>query len=267
MATFGDILSGLTISAGQAVRRNAGNSAFEAFTPANVAGSSGEIQFNSLGAFGASSNLTWDSANNKFVVGGAISIRKNGGESRIESGTGQQFFLQGGGNGTSVSGFKISPDVSGGSFELQNLSGYIQQIFRTSGGATVGAFGISAANDCFVENPYNYKIRLIGREFYLQRDASNYAKIDVSSAGVVTFDAVGSSAKFVFSDNVEFSDAKNLVFGTTTGTQIGTASTQKIGFFGVTPITQPTITGTTTQEQIDSIVSVLESLGLANDAR
>jgi hypothetical protein len=33
MADFGDISSGLSIGAGQAVRRNAGNSAFEAFTP------------------------------------------------------------------------------------------------------------------------------------------------------------------------------------------------------------------------------------------
>jgi hypothetical protein len=40
-----------------------------------------------------------------------------------------------------------------------------------------------------------------------------------------------------------FTDATNMIFGTTTGTKIGTATTQKIGFFNATPIVQPT--GTT----------------------
>lgn len=39
-----------------------------------------------------------------------------------------------------------------------------------------------------------------------------------------------------------FSDAANIVVGTTTGTKIGTATTQKIGFFNATPIVQPATT-------------------------
>lgn len=34
-------------------------------------------------------------------------------------------------------------------------------------------------------------------------------------------------------------DAQNIVVGTTTGTDIGTGATQKIGFYGVTPVVQP----------------------------
>lgn len=34
-------------------------------------------------------------------------------------------------------------------------------------------------------------------------------------------------------------DAKNIVVGTTTGTKIGTAESQKIGFFNVTPVVRP----------------------------
>lgn len=34
-------------------------------------------------------------------------------------------------------------------------------------------------------------------------------------------------------------DAQNLIFNTTTGTKIGTATTQKLGFWNVTPIVQP----------------------------
>lgn len=38
MATFGDISYGLSIAAGESVRRNAGNSAFEAYTPGTGGG-------------------------------------------------------------------------------------------------------------------------------------------------------------------------------------------------------------------------------------
>jgi hypothetical protein len=37
-----------------------------------------------------------------------------------------------------------------------------------------------------------------------------------------------------------WSDALNFVFGTTTGTKFGTATTQKIGFWNTTPVVQPT---------------------------
>lgn len=40
--------------------------------------------------------------------------------------------------------------------------------------------------------------------------------------------------------NVEFNDAVNIVLGTTTGTKIGTATSQKLSFYNATPIIQPT---------------------------
>lgn len=39
--------------------------------------------------------------------------------------------------------------------------------------------------------------------------------------------------------NWTFADGKNLAFGTSTGSQIGTAAAQKLGFYGATPIVQP----------------------------
>lgn len=39
---------------------------------------------------------------------------------------------------------------------------------------------------------------------------------------------------------VTFADGINMVFNTTTGTKIGTSTTQKIGFFNATPIVKPT---------------------------
>jgi len=38
---------------------------------------------------------------------------------------------------------------------------------------------------------------------------------------------------------VTLGDASNIAVGTTTGTEIGTATTQKLGFYGATPVVQP----------------------------
>jgi hypothetical protein len=55
--------------------------------------------------------------------------------------------------------------------------------------------------------------------------------------------ATGSAALLavanVFTANQTLSDV-NLILGTTTGTKIGTATTQKLGFFNATPVVQPT---------------------------
>ena len=82
-------------------------------------------------------------------------------------------------------------------------------------------------------------------------DTSNYYKTTVGSTGTVTFDAVGSGAKFVFSDAVEINgsltlSAQNIVTDTTTGMKIGTGTTQKLGFFNATPVTQRTNIGAIT---------------------
>ena len=41
-----------------------------------------------------------------------------------------------------------------------------------------------------------------------------------------------------FNENVTIADGKNIVLNTTTGTKIGTATTQKLGFFNATPVAQ-----------------------------
>lgn len=53
MANFGDILSNLAIPAGQSIRRNAGDTDFEAYTPSGGGGGSGNSITTTL-AFGAS---------------------------------------------------------------------------------------------------------------------------------------------------------------------------------------------------------------------
>lgn len=42
--------------------------------------------------------------------------------------------------------------------------------------------------------------------------------------------------------SITIADGKNIITGTTTGTKIGTATTQKLGFFNATPVVQPNAT-------------------------
>jgi hypothetical protein len=45
---------------------------------------------------------------------------------------------------------------------------------------------------------------------------------------------------FKFSDDIMMLGGENIVLDTSTGTKIGTATNQKLGFFNATPVVQPT---------------------------
>jgi hypothetical protein len=79
------------------------------------------------------------------------------------------------------------------------------------------------------------------------------------------------SAALNLSGNKTVFDGVNLVLGTTSGTKLGTATTQKIGFYNVTPVDQPATvtdpTGGVTQDAeartaINAIIDRLQELGL-----
>jgi hypothetical protein len=72
---------------------------------------------------------------------------------------------------------------------------------------------------------------------------------------------INSSGSFIFAD------AKNIAVGTTTGTKIATATTQKLGFFGTTPVTQPAAVADSTGTgdvvaQLNALLARMRSLGL-----
>ena len=62
-------------------------------------------------------------------------------------------------------------------------------------------------------------------------------------------------------------DAGNIVVGTTTGTKIGTATTQKLGFYNAAPVVQPTAVADATDAasvitQLNALLSRMRDLGL-----
>ncbi len=67
-------------------------------------------------------------------------------------------------------------------------------------------------------------------------NASSSLRLQISAADIIQL----SSSTATFIQGLTISDAKNIVFNTTTGTKIGTGTTQKLAFWNKTPIVQPT---------------------------
>lgn len=82
------------------------------------------------------------------------------------------------------------------------------------------------------------------------------AKVRIASDGKIEFGAGGASAvdtniyrsaantlrtddTFIHNGDVQISDAWNVILASTTGTKIGTATTQKLGFWNATPVVRP----------------------------
>jgi hypothetical protein len=66
---------------------------------------------------------------------------------------------------------------------------------------------------------------------------------------------------------ITVSDGGNVVLGTTTGTKIGTATTQKLGFYNATPVVQPVAVADATDaasaiSQLNALLAHMRTLGL-----
>jgi hypothetical protein len=67
--------------------------------------------------------------------------------------------------------------------------------------------------------------------------------------------------------SITVSDGGNVVLGTTTGTKIGTGTTQKLGFYNATPVVQPTAVADATDAatvitQLNALLAKLRTLGI-----
>ncbi len=89
----------------------------------------------------------------------------------------------------------------------------------------------------------------------LELRTDNTARLTIGSAGTVTLNTTLAA------------DAQNISTDTTTGTKIGTATSQKIGFFNATPAVQPAAVAdatdaASTQDRLNDLLARLRTLGL-----
>ena len=89
----------------------------------------------------------------------------------------------------------------------------------------------------------------------LELRTDNTARLTIGSAGTVTLNTTLAA------------DAQNISTDTTTGTKIGTGTTQKIGFFNATPVVQQAAVAdatdaASTQARLNDLLARLRTLGL-----
>lgn len=73
----------------------------------------------------------------------------------------------------------------------------------------------------------------------IESSAGDIIVIDTTTGAVSITITTSAAAGLVLAGHVTMGDAKNIILNTTTGTKIGTATTQKLGFFNATPVVQP----------------------------
>lgn len=95
-------------------------------------------------------------------------------------------------------------------------------------------------------------IRVPNNSPYYARNAADSANVSLFTCN--TINEMQINAPVRFQSNLAIADGINLIFSTSTGTKIGTATTQKIGFYNATPVVQPANT--------TPLYSTLTTLGL-----
>jgi hypothetical protein len=146
------------------------------------------------------------------------------------------------------------------------------QFVRQDG--TVGTFA-GATSQAVTSNATRYLYLDGTNSWSLTVNTAYPATPHVRLATVVT----GSSTITSITDNRQcfmvcgsIADGVNLTLGTATGTQIGTATTQKLGFYGATPVVQQTMGPATAggswtsveQAMLQTVWNTLRSLGLGS---
>jgi hypothetical protein len=103
-----------------------------------------------------------------------------------------------------------------------------------SGAVARKIVGISGTDDCYL-GPADVSNLAVT---YLSAGTTATIRVNGSSGTFTTAATIATTGIWTFAQSVIITDAKNIGLGSTTGTQIGTATTQKMGFYGATPIVQ-----------------------------
>lgn len=161
-----------------------------------------------------------------------------------------------------VSANSQSIDVGGAGSNKINLN------FTTG---TVGGTGVQATGS--LTGSTGAQIGLAVTPSIVQSGSSSYTALLVNStetsvgAGSKTLLDLqtGNNSKFKVDNagNIVLADGASLATGTSAGTKIGTASTQKVGFFNATPVTQQAVSGSRSSgAALAALLSALANLGL-----
>lgn len=134
-----------------------------------------------------------------------------------------------------------------------------------NGAATVTALDTFLIGTLGLRNPANTFTALLNNSAAIANTTITLPLITDTLAGLLSANAFTGANTF---NTFTMNDAQNVVLGTTTGTKIGTATTQKIGFYNKVPVVQASAIASPTSDTvggkvaIDAIRTVLINLGL-----
>ena len=141
----------------------------------------------------------------------------------------------------------------------------IHSFFSTSGGVLSFYRDNASTQLAFGESDTGLDVKFYGDTVsaFALWDESADVMLFSSGAALALGGAFTASGTAAFTGSVTISDV-NIALSASTGTQIGTASTQKLGFFGTTPRVQLAHTATTAQASTIAIAVLegLQALGL-----
>jgi hypothetical protein len=271
-----------------------------------AAGSTTEVQFNNSGVLDGSADLTWDDTGKVLEVGGDIDLDDGGtytttlqtitptaartisfpdatGTVGLVGGSSGNLVVNQSGAYAGVANSSVdnaTGDITLGSRFISSLNGAASappgtftgtwftggtatttkpQVLIEPTGATSTAWSTSGTG-LGVNAASGFAGRLL--DLTAQRhQLGSSERMRINSSGNV---GIGTTSP---SSLLHLADAGNITVGTTTGTKIGTATTQKLGFFDNTPVVQPTAVADATDAasvitQLNALLSRMRDLGL-----
>ena len=151
-------------------------------------------------------------------------------------------------NGGAVPSFYAFPQATGSSGTVTNVTGFFSTPRNTGAGTVTDLIGYTAAAGInsgggVITNNYGFcsLAQTVGTnnyDFYGETAAASGRWGFYQAGGADNYFAGNVGFGVAPSEALEVKDAGNIKFQTTTGTKIGTATTQKIGFWNATPVIQ-----------------------------
>lgn len=137
---------------------------------------------------------------------------------------------------------EYSANANAAGFIARKSRGTVAAPLRTKANdalCAINARGSNAADDvtnASWNSGNNANFRFLATEDHTATAQGTSFTLNTSTIGTTT-----STTRLTIDENgLTLADALNLITGTTTGMKIGTATTQKLGFYNATPIVQPT---------------------------
>jgi len=177
----------------------------------------------------ASPTLTGTAILSSATIGGQLNV---GADSA--SANGARLIYSG---GTNIIATRAGASTSGVQFWIDTTAGTTEKVRFTSDGWNYfrGNGGVAPANVTGIALSWNKSAGDGESNIVYNTSAGSNPRLSIASYDGTTYTEQFS----IKATAVTLAEAMNIVLGTSTGTKIGTATNQKLGHYGVTPIVQP----------------------------